>query len=140
MRAVNCARDQATTRGSAGEEASAERTHRWCRIRASTAATFAVWVPAGSIVNAALRLGRACPASGPSVLARLDAAGARSASDRSVAVEEQRVDQHAVLSDIGLDVVLCPLSDGVELHHRASCVPLHDPHVLAAGGLVAAQP
>src|SRR3954453_16453714 len=90
-------------------------------------------------VQAALHLAGARPAAGPGVLARLEPPGARPATDRAVAVEQQRGDQDAVLGDVAVDVVLRPGSDRVELYHAALLVPLDDLHVLARLGLVAAQ-
>ena len=52
--------------------------------------------------------------------------GAGRAADRGVAVLEQRVDQDAVLVDVGVDVVLRPGRERVDLDLAALGVPLDD--------------
>ena len=104
------------------------------------------WPSAGPRARLALRRAARTPPcrrpgpSGPSgVGARGDAAGAGSAADRRVAVELQRVDQHAVVGDVGVVLLLRPGRERVDLDLAALGVPLDDADVAAGVGLVAAD-
>src|SRR5262245_44234995 len=90
-------------------------------------------------VDAALGLGRARPAPAARVGARLDAGCAGTAADRRVAVVDERVHQHAVLTDVVVDVFLRPLDNRVDLHHLAPGVPLHDLGIGSGVGLLPAD-
>src|SRR5215213_10492272 len=75
-------------------------------------------------VDAALGLVAAGPATGAGVLARCDGAGAGRAADGAVAHLEQRVDRDLVLGDVGVDDVLRPGGERVDLDHPALGVPV----------------
>ena len=79
-----------------------------------------VWMPHSVLPRPAQR-----PARGSSP--GCDRAGARRAADRAVAELEQRVDRHLVLGDVGVDVVLGPGGDRVDLDHAALGVPVDQP-------------
>src|SRR3954451_23626119 len=91
-------------------------------------------------MNAALGLVGAGPPAAAGVLARSDPAGAWSAADRRVAVVDQRVDQHPVLGDVALHLLVAPSRERGDLDLALLGVPADyrrdDPVV----GLGAAQP
>src|SRR5262249_49108127 len=93
----------------------------------------------GSGVQAAFGLAEAGPAAGAGVFADGYPAGAGGAADGLVAVVGERVDQHAVLGDVGVHLVLGPGGQGVDLDHAAAGVPLDHADVAAVGGLVPAD-
>src|SRR6266487_7027197 len=64
---------------------------------------------------AALGLARARPAATARVGAGLDPHGAGGAADRRVTLIDERVDQHAVLFDVGVHLLLGPGGDRVDL-------------------------
>src|SRR5580658_7970902 len=88
---------------------------------------------------AALRLSGPGPAPAARVGARLDLDGAGRAADRGVAVVDQRVDQHALLGDEVVHLLLRPGDDRVDLDHFSAVVPLHDPGLPPLVGLVPAD-
>src|SRR5215470_5924896 len=96
--------------------------------------------PAGSGMDAALRLAGSRPPATARVGARLDAGCAGRAADRRVAVVDQRVDQHALLGDVVVDLLLRPAHDRVDLDHLPPVVPLDDVGLAAVAGLVPAYP
>src|ERR1700733_9052359 len=91
-------------------------------------------------VQAALGLAGPGPAAAARVGALLDPDRAGLAADGRVAVVDQRVDQHAVLGDVVVDLLLRPLHDRVDLDHLALRVPADHAGVAAGVGLVAADP
>ena len=85
-------------------------------MRPSCRRSAQVWMPHSVLVLAG-------PAAGAGVLAGCDRAGARRAPDRAVAELDQRVDRHLVLGDVGVDVVLRPGGERVDLDHRRAWRP-----------------
>src|SRR3954463_15116772 len=77
-------------------------------------------------MNAALGLVGAGPPAAAGVLARSDATGARSAADRRVAVVDQRVDQHPVLGDVALHLLVAPSRERGDLDLALLGVPADD--------------
>src|SRR5690606_40634449 len=92
-----------------------------------------------STVDAACDRARAGPAAAARVGPVEHPAGAGGASDGGVVVVVQRVDQHAVVGDVVVDVLLRPPGDRVDLDHLPLGVPLHDLDVGAGGRLVPAD-
>src|SRR4051812_31359601 len=80
----------------------------------------------GSDVDAALGLAGPCPAAAARVLTRRDPAGAGEATDGRVAVVLQRVDEHAVLGDVALDLLVAPAGERRDLHLALAGVPADD--------------
>ena len=69
--------------------------------------------PLSDSVQAALGLRGTGPTPGTGVLTGGYASRARGAADRAVPVGQQWVDEHAVLGDVGVDVVLRPGRDRI---------------------------
>src|SRR5579862_9573108 len=89
-----------------------------------------------SSMNAALRLSGARPAPAARVGTRFDPDGASLAADRGVAVVDQRVDQHALLGDVVVHLLLRPADDRVDLDHFAPVIPLDHAGLPPLAGLV----
>src|SRR4029077_10272819 len=87
-------------------------------------------------VRAALGLARARPAAAARVGAGLDPHGAGRAADRRVTLIDERVDQHAILFDVGVHLLLGPGGDRVDLDHGPPGVPFDHPGVAAGGRLL----
>ena len=107
------------------------------RVDVLTHAVLSMFV---DLVNAALELVRAGPATGALLLVRGRRAGARDAADRAVPRVVQRVGGYLVDVDVRPHPLLVPVGERVDLEDLVALRPLHLRRVDAARRLVAANP
>ena len=90
-------------------------------------------------MDAALGLAGAGPSAAARVVAGGDPARAGPAADAGIAVVDERVDEDAVVGDVGLDLLVAPASQGRDLDLALLGVPADDRRDDPVVGLGAAQ-
>jgi len=75
-------------------------------------------------MQAALGLGRPCPASGARVFARLDGAGAMRASNAGKVLVVERIVENVMFVHVVPDHAAVPVGNGIDLHQLEFLVPL----------------
>ena len=91
-------------------------------------------------VDPALGLVGAGPATAAGVIAGGDASRARPAPDAGVVVVDERVDEHAVVGDVGLDLLVAPARERGDLDLALAGVPADHGRDDAVVGLRATEP